>query len=46
MGEENYLPEVVNADNLCDDILGFEDLEEGDREDDDEEYDEDELEED
>ena len=27
LGEDAELPEVINADNLCDDVLGFEDLE-------------------
>lgn len=45
MGEDNYLPEILNAENICDDVLGFEDLEEGERDENDEEYDEEDEEE-
>lgn len=44
MGEDNYLPELLNAENICDDVLGFEDLEDGDREDNEEDYEEEEEE--
>lgn len=42
IGEDGELPEIINSDILCDDILGFEDLESGEKEQNVEEYEEEE----